>query len=358
MSSKSSKSSGMQAVRLWKISDSQLSEIEKPKLDLEERLEDWMASDISIIDSNLMVIGRQVETEFGGILDILCIDDNGDLIIIELKKDKTPREITAQVVDYASWIKKLTPERVVSIAENYLGSSLDEAFQRKFNQETPESINEEHRMLVVGSEIDSSSRRIINYLSETYRVPINAITFNYFRHQDDEYLARTFLIEPSRAQSGPRPGSKRRPNLTLEQLQEIADSREVGDEYRLLFEELQNYFEGINRTQTSIAFVGRFRDKRRASIFNLIPVKSEPDKGLLWQVYALRFIEFFGIEEDVMLSVIPENREPWKYGWAGDQKRWEKEGVLDEWSGYQGYMKLDEAEQFIKRLSEMQVHEK
>ena len=52
----------------------------------------------------------------------------------------------------------------------------------------PESLNEEHRMLIVGSEIDSSSQRIINYLAETHRVPINAATFN----------ARAPLFKPRR----------------------------------------------------------------------------------------------------------------------------------------------------------------
>jgi len=300
-----------------------------------------------------LVIGRQVETEFGGVIDVLCIDINGDLIVIELKKDKTPREITAQVLDYSSWVKLLSPDRVESLAENYLGSSLVEAFQINFGQELPESINEEHRMLVIGSEIDSSSQRIINYLSDTYSVPINAITFNYFKNEDGEYLARTFLIEQSKAQSMPRPGSKRRPNLTFEQLQEIADTRKVGEVYRFLFENLQAFFEGMNRTQTSISFLGRFREKRRASIFNLIPVNSDPSKGLLWQVYDLRFLEFFDIEDDDMQSILPSDCEPWKYGWPGDQKKWETEGILDEWSGYQGYIKLEDAKEFIIRLSEV-----
>lgn len=351
----SDSSKGTQAVRLWKIFENQLTEIKKPKLDFEARLEEWIVSDISIIDSNYMVIGRQVETEFGGVIDVLCIDTKGDLIVLELKRDKTPREITAQVLDYSSWVKLLSPDRVENIAESFLGSSLVEAFQITFSQELPESINEEHRMLVIGSEIDSSSRRIINYLSETYGVPINAITFNYFKHVDGEYLARTFLIEQSKAQSTSRPGSKRRPNLTFEQLQEIADAREVGNVYKFLFDNLQNRFEGMNRTQTSISFLGHFREKRRASIFNLIPVNSDSNKGLLWQVYDLRFLEYFDIENDEMLSILPHDREPWKYGWPGDQKKWETKGVLDEWSGYQGYMKLKDAKEFISRLSEIQT---
>ena len=54
-------------VRLWQIeSDENLNEIQRASLDLEARLQDWLARDISILDPGLVVIGREVETDFGG----------------------------------------------------------------------------------------------------------------------------------------------------------------------------------------------------------------------------------------------------------------------------------------------------
>ena len=339
-------------VRLWKIRKDSLFEIDKSKLDLEERLENWLASDISIIDPNFLVIGRQVKTDFRGEIDLLCIDEKGDLIIIELKRDKTPREITAQVLDYASWVRHLSPERIQRIAEGYLThESFEEAYQNKFNVEFPESLNEEHRMLVVGSQIDSSSRRIISYLTETYGVAINAVTFNYFTEAENEYLAQTFLIEKNKTQI-PH-SSKRRPRLTFSQLQEIADEKGVGEVYNFLFIELQKYFDNVGRTRSSIAFRGDFRNIRRASIFNLIPLESDPEKGVRYQVYDLRFREYFNISVEQALSIYPVDREPWKYGTPGDQKRYEEEDILDQWSGYTGYIKMDEAEKFVQKLSEI-----
>lgn len=339
-----------QAVRLWKIFDDRLTEIEKPKLDLEERLEGWIASDISIISPNLLVIGRQVDTDFGGIIDLLCIDENGDIVVIELKRDKTPRDITAQVLDYASWVKLLTPERIQSIASEHPPKiNLEEAYQMKFNQELPESINEEHRMLVVGSEIDSSSRRIINYLAETYGVPVNAVTFNYFKDGESELLARTFLIEQSKPQiSGGR--SKRRPRLTAEQLQEIADENGVGEIYAYLATELPAYFDGIRRTRSSLTLVGRFRERKRASIMNLYPIKSDVERGLNWEIYNLRFREYFELTEEEAASIIPANRQPWKYGTPGDQAAYRQSDIEEEWAGYTGYVKMDDALAFVNSL--------
>ena len=148
-----------QDVKIWEIQDrNTLKEIEKSKLEMEERIEDWLEKDISIISTDLLVIGRQVETDFGGVIDLLCLDYNGDVVIIELKRHKTPREVTAQVLDYASWVKDLSNEKITEIANRYLGDKgpLEKAFKEKFGEELPEILNEHHKMIIVASEIDLS----------------------------------------------------------------------------------------------------------------------------------------------------------------------------------------------------------
>lgn len=149
-----------QDVKVWEIIDGdKLEELHKSRLDLEERLEDWLEKDISIVSNDSLLIGRQVETGFGGVIDLLCMEHNGDIVIVELKRDRTPREITAQVLDYASWVKDLSNDRITEIANEYLGGggSLEEAFKDKFGMEIPEILNEHHKMLIVASEIDSIS---------------------------------------------------------------------------------------------------------------------------------------------------------------------------------------------------------
>ncbi|RLD40699.1 MAG: DUF91 domain-containing protein, partial [Bacteroidetes bacterium] len=214
-----------QDVKIWEIQDgNNLKEIKKSKLDIEARIEDWLEKDISVISTDLMVIGRQVETDFGGIVDLLCLDHNGDVVIVELKREKTPREVTAQVLDYASWVKDSSNEKITKIADRYLGEKgpLEKAFKEKFGEELPEILNEHHKMLIVASEIDNSTERIIEYLSDTYGVSINVATFHYFRDDEGkEFLARVFLIEPSQVEyrSQTKSISKRKPPLTYEELE-------------------------------------------------------------------------------------------------------------------------------------------
>jgi hypothetical protein len=208
-----------QEVRLWCIGkDDQLFECSQSPLNLEARLEEWLARDISILYADLLVIGRQVATGFGGFIDLLCMDRVGDLVIAELKRDKTPREITAQTLDYASWVTDLQRDEILEIAKRYLGNavSLEEAFKQRFKEDLPDIINDSHRMLIVASKIDASSERIIKYLSNGCGVNINAVTFHYFKKNDgEELLARVFLINPTEVET--KAASKKartdRPNL-------------------------------------------------------------------------------------------------------------------------------------------------
>ena len=329
-------------VRLWEISEGDgLTEIEKSKLDLEERLEKWIEGDISILADNLLVIGRQVQTEFGGVIDLLCIDDAGDLVVVELKRHKTPREITAQALDYASWVADLSDERINKIADAYLGSRgpLDDAFRERFKDDLPDALNEDHRILVVASEIDSSSERIIKYLSERYNVGINAATFQYFPDGDRELLARVFLIEPSDIVPGGT--STGRARLTYEQLRNQAEDKGVLELYAPLVEGLGRFF-SRRRTRSSIGFKAEI-DGGRKTIISLIPQESSSDSGLRFQVYIHRLAQLLGVKADEAAEFLPASREPWKYYEAADE----------DWAGYSGFFKnSEEATRLLSAFAE------
>ena len=91
-------------VGVWQIIDNKAQKIDFSVLDLESRLEDILAGDISIINPDILLIGRQVPTTYGKFVDLLAIDANGHLVVIELKRNRTPREVVAQLLDYGSWV--------------------------------------------------------------------------------------------------------------------------------------------------------------------------------------------------------------------------------------------------------------
>jgi hypothetical protein len=235
-------------VRIWQVDNQDaLREIKRSKLDLEARIEKWISSDISLLSPDLLIIGEQVPTASGNFIDLLCIDRSGGLVIVELKRAKTPREVTAQALDYASWVKELGIEEIDGIAARYLkGETLKTAFQSKFGTELPEVINEHHAMRVVASEIDDSTERIIRYLAETYGVDINAVRFQFFQSDDGrQFLVRTFTVAPQVIDNSPAPGRKRIPHTTREEFLRASD--EYG---RAVFEKILDL--GIADTQMPI----------------------------------------------------------------------------------------------------------
>lgn len=337
-------------IRLWKIqAENRLREVARTKLDFEDRLEAWLEQDISVLDRGLIVIGRQVETDFGSFIDLVCLDRAGDVVVVELKRDKTPREITAQALDYGSWIKDLSNERVTSLAESYLGQGkFEEEFKRRFGAELPEILNENHRLIIVAAEIDASSERIIRYLSDTYGVNINAATFQYFREPDgSELLARVFLLEPAQVelQSRTKGASKRRPNLTYEELNKIAQDNGVTALYRLAVAGLERYLQK-HTTRSSIGFAAKL-DSGRKNIVSLIPKESNATTGLRFQIYLLRLRTFFNLSEDAVLAILPSQREPWIY----------YESAGPDFSGFQGFFANDaEVNRFLDGLKASHVN--
>ena len=159
-------------IHLWRIgADDELTEISSASLDLESRLQEWLARDISIVDPALLVIGREVETDFGGFIDILCANEAGELVIVELKRDRTPREVTAQALDYASWVAGLSNERVTSIADANLGAGFEAAFTEKFGSDLPETLNGHHQ--APSSELGCDPRAAAEPFGEWVGSPIS-----------------------------------------------------------------------------------------------------------------------------------------------------------------------------------------
>ncbi|MGN6544273.1 MAG: endonuclease NucS domain-containing protein [Aureliella sp.] len=197
-------------VGIWKLgAGSSTERVQFTSMTTESRLEDILDHDIAIMDPKLLVVGRQVLTAFGKFVDLLAMDADGKLVVIELKRDRTPREVVAQLLDYGSWVRTLEDEDIAAIFEEYVhkyhpesaGTSLDQAFCKRFGvTEMPETLNEGHELVVVASELDDSTERIVNYLADEYGAAINAVFFRFFRDGDREYLSRVWLIDPSEAE--------------------------------------------------------------------------------------------------------------------------------------------------------------
>jgi hypothetical protein len=197
---------------LWRMSETGPLPVKFVPLDFERRLEDMVTNDLTLVGVDLLMIARQVRTDFGGIIDILAVDAESHLHMLELKRDRTPREIVAQALDYGSWVQDLTLNQVSAIYADQHEGTFEEAYAERFNGPVPDVFNADQQLTIVASELDPASERIVSYLSDRYAVPINAVFFRYFADGEAEYLARTWLLppeEPETARSRPTTGKVR-----------------------------------------------------------------------------------------------------------------------------------------------------
>ncbi|MEA2109539.1 MAG: endonuclease NucS [Pseudomonadota bacterium] len=298
-------------MKLWQINNQRPVSIPKQKLDFESRLEEWLWHDINLINSDLLVIGQQVETAYGGIIDLLSLDHVGNLVVLELKRDKTPRDIVTQTLDYASWIQDLGHETINELANRFLkGKNLEQAFREKFQTDLPEVLNERHRMFIVASSIDSATERIVKYLSETHDVDINVATFAYFKTEQGEFLGRSMLLDENEVQSRGESKSKRKPPRSLEELRGFAEKSGVIELYDKALLELNPLFGGMNRTLTNVAFVGYMGDKKvRNVIVSIFPRESTSSKGLVMKFYFDRLCQYFNISKEQITSLLGSQAE-------------------------------------------------
>jgi len=79
------------------------------------------------------------------------------------------------------------------------GGAFEAAFQQRFDAPPPEELNTGHRLTIIASSVDVATERIVEYLVDEYKVPVNVVFFRYFEDQGHRYLARTWLIDQDRA---------------------------------------------------------------------------------------------------------------------------------------------------------------
>lgn len=194
---------------IWTVGGTPRS-LSEAKLANERVLEDMIVAAPRILSDEWILIGRQERTGSGGIVDLLAIAPDGALVLIELKRDRTPREVVAQAIDYACWVEKLEAEDIAAIYSRFApGRNLAADFQARFGQPLDEEqLNYEHEIVIVATHLDASSERIVEYLNER-GIAINVLCFQVFLHEDQQLLSRSWLLDPVETQVSVAAPSKR-----------------------------------------------------------------------------------------------------------------------------------------------------
>lgn len=236
----------MERIGIWALSSVGNNESAKALSELtdtetEQRLEDLLVASPEVLVPGLTLIGRQIQTA-GGPLDLLGVDNEGRIVLFELKRGTLTRDAVAQILDYASDLQERAPEDFASLIERASGHNGIDAIedfndwyqgQYQFSSEPP---LDELRLVLVGLGADDRARRIVNLLASA-GVDIQLLTFQAFASDSGTLLARRVETVPPRTRlTGAVPGTKAGNQQLLEG---IAREQGVSD----LLSEVSNFID-------------------------------------------------------------------------------------------------------------------
>ncbi|MBN1190834.1 MAG: DUF91 domain-containing protein [Dehalococcoidales bacterium] len=157
-------------------------------------LEEWLESNPEDIleDGKLLIIGRQVVTNFKGFIDLLAIDRQGDVVVLELKRDRTPRETLSQALEYASFVESLDWGQLEKILRSYLNDdslNLAEYHRQYFKLGNDEAVsfNKDQRIVIVGQVITEEIRQTSNFLRKK-NVRVTCLEFSFFESNGGSHM--------------------------------------------------------------------------------------------------------------------------------------------------------------------------
>lgn len=142
-----------------------------------ENLQEWIANNPSCLNEDLLIIQKEFDgfNDTNERLDLLALDKQGNLVIIENKLDDTGRDVTWQVLKYASYCATLNATQIVTIFGQYLskiGSQqsaeevLEDFFETEDFRKNLNIGNSQRIMLVAGEfrkEVTSTVLWLLNY---------------------------------------------------------------------------------------------------------------------------------------------------------------------------------------------------
>ena len=184
-------------MKVYMIDGNEKIEYSQNNLNQERELEDFLESHIDFLDDNLLIIGRQVQTD-NGIIDLMGLDQEGNTVIIELKRGRSKRDVIYQILDYAVWMESRQYDDLNIIAKSYRPTqdNLHKMFEAKFDF-IPTPWNYNQKLYIISEEIDTDTITIAKYLRNR-GIDINCVEIKFYEHNGKKITTTSFVVgDPS-----------------------------------------------------------------------------------------------------------------------------------------------------------------
>ena len=166
----------------------------------ESILEKWLESnpDAILEDGGVLIIGRQVRTDLGGFIDLLAVDRTGRVVVVELKRDRTPRDVVAQALEYAAFAQRLDAdalERILRLYESDESLGLVDRHREHFDLDEGEAVafNKDQRIVIIGQRISPEIRQTASFLGSK-GIGVICIEFTFFEAREGERLFSQYVV--------------------------------------------------------------------------------------------------------------------------------------------------------------------
>lgn len=209
------------SMEVYMINEEDLTRIQNSDLDKEQHLEEYLSKSrgAEIGGVEIMYIGRQESPSKSGIFDLLGVDETGNTVVLELKRDRPTREIVSQALEYASGVRTEEYEELNDWFQQYLyrytsqdietetgNLTLAEAHQDFFGREDPldpSQFNTEQRLLLVGADFNKRTLNIVDFLRE-HDMDVICVEYRTYKTEDTDLkllttdsVRRPLSVEPT-----------------------------------------------------------------------------------------------------------------------------------------------------------------
>lgn len=206
-------------IKIWDVDNS--SRAAEPlkstnRMETEHLLEEVLVRNPDMLMPRLTLVGRQTPID-GGFLDLLGVDEDGRLVVLELKRGELTRDAVAQAIDYCSYLESLTETELATYIANHSGKNdvdkIDDFESWYGDRQGKQMISlRPIKIELVGLGADARAHRMVKFLAER-GLDISLLTFHGYQCGDRMLLARQVERSAEAGDVIPRPRQSQRERL-------------------------------------------------------------------------------------------------------------------------------------------------
>ena len=311
----------MDEVKIWAVDgDSNVEQLaSKGQTETEQLLEGILVKNPDLLIPGLKLVGRQTPTA-GGPLDLLGVDEEGRLVVFELKRGTLSRDAVAQIIDYASDLDAMDLDALASHISKHSGTygiSKIDVFQEWYGRDL-ESLKP-LRLFLVGLGVDNRTESMVRFLADNSALDISLLTFHGFAYHGKTFLARQVEVEAAADPEQHRTRRRYRGTAQRANLEREVQASGVPEVYSATVDMFQeNWPESRSRPYTwwsrsigqqAYGLVVQLRGSR-ARYARIDPLAGEIPVVFFPRAKSLCLDEFRQPIEEMRCNAWPEDREP------------------------------------------------